>query len=101
MFRFTLLASLFVSPLAFAAEPPPGTTIAHSPAKSKQYIGSPSIAVLPSGEYVASHDLFMAGDNGDRTHVYASKDKGKSWTHRTRSSASGGARSSSTGATST
>lgn len=82
MFRLALLASLLVPALAFAADPPPGTTIAHSPAKSKQYIGSPSIAVLPNGEYIASHDLFMAGDNGDRTHVYASKDMGKTWTHR-------------------
>lgn len=65
------------------AEPPPGTVIAHSPVKSKQYIGSPSIAILPNGDYVASHDLFMVGDNGDRTHVFGSTDRGKTWQHRT------------------
>ena len=82
MFRFSLFVLLLFPALAFSADPPPGATIAHSPAKSKQYIGSPSIAVLPNGDYVASHDLFMAGDNGDRTHVYASTDKGKTWMHR-------------------
>ncbi len=82
MRRCLVLVMVFVPLVAGAVEPPPGVTIAHSPAKSKQYIGSPSIAVLPNGEYVASHDLFMAGDNGDRTHVYASNDKGKTWAHR-------------------
>lgn len=82
MRRCLVLVMVFVPLVAGAVEPPPGVTIAHSPAKSKQYIGSPSIAVLPNGEYVASHDLFMAGDNGDRTHVFASTDKGKSWKHR-------------------
>lgn len=65
-----------------AVPAPPGVVVAHSPAKSKQYIGSPSLAVLPSGEYIATHDLFMAGDNGDTTVVYASADRGKTWTPR-------------------
>jgi hypothetical protein len=78
--RRILALALTLAPLvAGAVEPPSGVTITHSPAKSKQYIGSPSIAVLPNGDYVASHDLFMAGDNGDRTHVYYSTDKGKTW----------------------
>jgi arylsulfatase len=62
--------------------PPAGATgvvVAHSPAKSKRYIGSPSLAILPNGEYVASHDFFMAGDKGDTTVVYASADRGQSW----------------------
>lgn len=75
----TLLLLLLASP---ASTTPPGVVIAHSPAKSKQYIGSPSLAILPNGEYVASHDFFMAGDNGDTTHVYASTDKGATWTKR-------------------
>jgi hypothetical protein len=81
MHRFALVALVFLPAIA-GADAPPGTTIAHSPAKSKQYIGSPSIAVLPNGDYVASHDLFMAGDNGDRTHVYGTSDQGKTWSHR-------------------
>ncbi len=78
-----LLSLVLLAWPAILLAAPPGTVIAHSPMKSKQYIGSPSIAVLPNGDYVASHDLFMAGDNGDRTHVYVSTDKGKTWTHRT------------------
>lgn len=57
----------------------PGVVIAHSPAASKQYIGSPSIAVLPDGGYVASHDFFSTGNTGDRTRVYGSSDRGRSW----------------------
>jgi hypothetical protein len=61
---------------------PPGVVLAHSPAKSRQYIGSPGLAILPSGEYVASHDLFGPGSTKDQTHVYASTDRGKTWAKR-------------------
>jgi arylsulfatase len=61
---------------------PPGTVVAVSPAASKRYVGSPGLAVLPTGEYVASHDFFMAGDTGDTTAVYASADKGRTWAKR-------------------
>jgi hypothetical protein len=62
------------------AEPPPGAVIDFSPTADKQYIGSPSIAVLPNGAYVASHDFFSPGNMGDRTHVFRSNDRGQSWT---------------------
>lgn len=69
--------------LALSAPPaPPGVIVAHSPAKSRQYIGSPSLAVLPSGEYLASHDFFGPGSSRDTTAVYASADRGKTWAHR-------------------
>jgi hypothetical protein len=80
--RIAFLLLLFTASTTLAAELPPGVVITHSPAKSKQYIGSPSIAVLPNGEYVASHDFFMAGDKGDITQVFASADRGKTWTKR-------------------
>ena len=35
----------------------PGIVVAYSPASSGKYIGSPSLAVLPNGDYVASHDF--------------------------------------------
>jgi len=60
----------------------PGVIVDHSPAVTREYIGSPSIAVLPNGEYVASHDLFGPGSARDRTHVLVSKDRGKTWTRR-------------------
>jgi hypothetical protein len=57
----------------------PGVVIDHSPASSRQYIGSPSLAVLPDGTYVASHDFFGPGSSKDVTVVFASEDRGASW----------------------
>ena len=61
---------------------PPGVVIDYHPTASKQYIGSPSIAVLPSGEYVASHDFFGPGSTRDVTVVFSSIDRGQSWQRR-------------------
>ena len=58
---------------------PPGTVIAHSPAVTKRYLGSPALAILPDGTYVASHDDFGPGGVHDTTWVYASHDKGRAW----------------------
>src|SRR5262249_44998120 len=60
----------------------PGTVIAPRPAASETYIGSPSLAVLADGTYLASHDLFGPGSTKDRTAVYASVDRGKTWARR-------------------
>ena len=57
----------------------PGTVIDHSPASSGQYIGSPSIAIWTNGSYVLSHDFFGPGSTRDRTAVFDSVDRGKSW----------------------
>lgn len=57
----------------------PGVVIDHSPAVSGQYIGSPSIAVLPGGDYVASHDFFGPGTKYNEMAVFGSEDGGKSW----------------------
>jgi len=57
----------------------PGVVIDHSPARTGQYIGSPSIAILPDGSYVASHDLFGPGSTLDRTRIFGTRDKGASW----------------------
>ena len=68
--------------LAALAQAPPGVVIDHEPAASGRYIGSPSIAVLPNGTYVASHDFF--GPNSGETtsgitRIFVSKDKGRTW----------------------
>ena len=67
-----------------AADPSkvPGIVIDHSFANTGRYIGSPSIAILPDGTYVASHDFF--GPNANDTVsaasvVFSSRDKGKTW----------------------
>lgn len=65
-----------------AFPPLPGPVIAHSPASSGLYIGSPSLAVLPGGDYVASHDYFGPASNEHRsapTRVYRSGDRGLTW----------------------
>jgi hypothetical protein len=60
----------------------PGVIVNHIPAKKQIYIGSPSICILPNGNYVASHDQF--GPNSKyreigTTSIYDSSDKGKTW----------------------
>jgi hypothetical protein len=64
------------------AQEVPGTVVAHSAASSGLYLGSPSICILPSGDYVASHDFFgPKSTEYERalTRIYKSTDKGKSW----------------------
>lgn len=60
----------------------PGVVVSYSPDSSGRYIGSPSIAVLPNGHYIASHDYF--GPNSQETtlgitKVFRSVDGGKQW----------------------
>ena len=71
---------------ARAQDPPPrevpGVVISHSPASSRIYIGSPSIAVLPGGDYVASHDEFGPGSLEHKravSRVFRSGDRGRTW----------------------
>jgi hypothetical protein len=62
----------------------PGVIVDYSPAYSGIYVGSPSIAVLPSGDYVASHDQFGPKSTEHEraiTRVFRSADQGKTWTH--------------------
>lgn len=57
----------------------PGVVIDHIPGESGIYIGSPSITVLPNGEYLASHDYFGPKSPQNRTAVFSSRDQGKTW----------------------
>jgi hypothetical protein len=68
----------------FAAEPAvvPGVVIDHSPAASGIYIGSPSLAVLTNGDYVASHDEFGPKSTEHSravSHIFQSRDRGAHW----------------------
>lgn len=79
--RFAFAALICLS-CAGAAEPSrdvPGVVIHHSPASTRAYVGSPSLAILPDGRYVASHDLFGPGSKANTTLVYGSEDRGRSW----------------------
>jgi hypothetical protein len=60
----------------------PGVVIDHSPAASGLYIGSPSLAILPSGDYIASHDFFGPQSNehvSARSVIFRSVDHGATW----------------------
>jgi hypothetical protein len=85
----SLVAALALSPAAAAPATPsspnrsvPGIVIDYSPQASGLYIGSPSLAVLPGGDYLASHDFF-----GPKSHehecpsvaVFRSGDRGATW----------------------
>ena len=57
----------------------PGVVIDHITTRTQKYIGSPSIAILPDGTYVASHDVFGQRAQYDQTRVFSSADRGRTW----------------------
>jgi hypothetical protein len=70
--------------ILLAADPPamPGVVIDHRPASSGIYVGSPSVAVLPNGDYVASYDEFGPKSTEHSravSHIFQSRDRGSSW----------------------
>ena len=64
-----------------AAATVPGVVVDYSPASSRSYVGSPSLVILPNGDYLASHDLFGPGSTNDQTRLFVSRDKGRIWAH--------------------
>jgi beta-galactosidase len=93
-YRIYVGDALVTPPAASAAttEPPttagttgvPGVIIDHSPARSGIYIGSPSLAMLSTTDYVASHDEFGPRSSEQTraiTKVFASHDRGQTWTN--------------------
>ena len=60
--------------------PPPGVVISRTPDPKRVFVGSPSIAILPDGSYVASHDWFGGGSAADTTAVFACDNRGITWT---------------------
>ncbi|SHF84438.1 hypothetical protein SAMN05444274_11089 [Mariniphaga anaerophila] len=80
---FPVLYVLFATQFLCAqSEKVPGIVVDYIPASTETYIGSPSICILPNGDYIASHDHF--GPNSTEheqalTSVFKSSDKGKTW----------------------
>jgi len=77
-----LLLTVFNSPAAGKRGKVPGVVVDHLPASTKTFIGSPSLVILPNGDYVASHDFFgPASTEHTRalTAIFRSGNKGKSW----------------------
>ncbi|HUW20755.1 MAG TPA: FG-GAP-like repeat-containing protein [Sedimentisphaerales bacterium] len=61
----------------------PGVVINYSPSESGIYLGCPGIAILPNGDYVASHSFFGPASEKNRMAVFRSGDSGKTWQHLT------------------
>jgi hypothetical protein len=62
---------------------PPGVVISYIPSQTKIYVGSPGIAVLPNGHYLAKHDEFGPKSTETTvalTPVFRSVDRGETWT---------------------
>ncbi|MGH9342799.1 MAG: sialidase family protein, partial [Terriglobia bacterium] len=80
---FALLTPAVASPAPAEAQPaPPGVVIDHISKQTMEYIGSPSIVILPNGNYVSSHDLFGPDSNqstSGETEVFRSTDRGLTW----------------------
>lgn len=79
---FWLFIAFFLFSPVLKAQQVPGIVVAHVSADEKQYIGSPSLAILPNGDYVASHDFFGPQSSEWQqavTDIYLSKDQGKKW----------------------
>lgn len=78
-----LLPAFFAATLAAAeTNRVPGVVIHHIPQSTGIYIGSPSLAVLPTGIYVASHDEFgpkSAEHTRARSRIFESTDRGQTW----------------------
>lgn len=82
---FVVVVSLAAVATVATAEDVRGVVINHIPASSQIYIGSPGIAVLPNGNYIAKHDQFgpRSTEHGRAvTEVFGSADRGASWSHR-------------------
>tara|TARA_R110002049_G_scaffold119628_1_gene273853 strand:+ start:226 stop:1404 length:1179 start_codon:yes stop_codon:yes gene_type:complete len=77
-----LLSGFSLAAQQFDDSKVPGVVVTYSPASSGKYIGSPSLAILPNGDYVASHDFFGPESNEHKratSKIYTSSNKGKSW----------------------
>ncbi len=60
--------------------PPPGVIVAASPEPTTDFVGSPSIVVLPDGSYLVAHDIFgRQARELHTTRLFASRDQGKNW----------------------
>ena len=55
------------------------TVVAYQSPATGWYIGSPALAILPDGAYVASHDLFGGVSPKRTTYIYRSEDRGATW----------------------
>ena len=84
LFCVSTVCLFCISTVCFSQESPtpPGTVINHYPGNGGKYLGSPSISILPNGDYVVSHDEYGPESTEFRsavTHIFTSSDKGANW----------------------
>ena len=82
-FLFSIMLLSATAKINFAvAEQLPGVVINHIPAHLNRFIGSPSICIMPNGDYIASHDEFGPTSTEFKsgiTRIYTSHDQGATW----------------------
>ena len=81
LLRIFILLVLLPAVLLRGQDAPPGVIIDRSPDFARIYVACPSIAILPDGSYVASHSWFGPGTTNDTTELFASTDRGRTWSH--------------------
>ncbi|MCC6682486.1 MAG: hypothetical protein IT445_16420 [Phycisphaeraceae bacterium] len=79
---------LLVLPLKVAAQDfsgVPGAVINYEEAplffEPKVYLSTPSITIMPNGDYFVSNDYFGSGTSENTIKVFRSTDKGQTWTY--------------------
>lgn len=83
----TTLFVLAAGSEAISAEPDfskvPGTVVSHSNVKTKRYMPTSSIVIMPNGDYVVAHDhgSFRHNQAPGIVKVFGSSDKGRTWKH--------------------
>lgn len=81
-FVLTVLFLIFVLRTSAITPVVPGIVINHIPKSTGRFIGSPSICILPNGDYVVSHDEFgpKSSEWQDAvTDIFLSSDQGETW----------------------
>jgi hypothetical protein len=81
-FVLTVLFLIFVLRTSAITPVVPGIVINHIPKSTGRFIGSPSICILPNGDYVVSHDEFgpKSSEWQDAiTDIFLSSDQGGTW----------------------
>lgn len=84
--KFILLLLLF--PMLLQAQSSdlfpmvPGVPVVHSPKSSGIFRGTPSLVRLPTGELLASNDVFSNGSITNRTDIFISRNNGETWSYK-------------------
>lgn len=78
--KLILLAAAVLSRILLHAQSgePLASVVVNSHPETANYVASPGMVKLPNGDYLASHDW----QKDHHTSIYVSKDRGKTWSHR-------------------